>query len=219
MGVAVRMAVLEALASHLPNGDDPDAPLLANAAPRRPRHRPGRARQRARARRRRRRHRAGARRPAPPEGAARRRLRRSRARAGPRRHARLHGRARSRAPRDAARPRARRRRRAASRRSSACRTPTPSIDDPAIVDFVLRRARDTAVVNMHPAAAITKGLAGREMTEFGLLSEAGAVAFTDGAHGCRERAGDAPRADLRARFRRAAHAAPRGSPTSSATAS
>jgi dihydroorotase len=59
----------------------------------------------------------------------------------------------------------------------------PVIDDPAIVDFVLRRARDTAVVNIHPAAAITKGLAGREMTEFGLLSEAGAVAFTDGTHG------------------------------------
>jgi dihydroorotase len=57
----------------------------------------------------------------------------------------------------------------------------PVIDDPAIVDFVLRRARDTAVVTIHPAAAITKGLLGREMTEIGLLGEAGAVAFTDGA--------------------------------------
>ncbi len=56
----------------------------------------------------------------------------------------------------------------------------PVIDEPAIVDFVLRRARDTACVNVLPAAAITKGLAGREMTEFGLLGEAGAVAFTDG---------------------------------------
>jgi dihydroorotase len=56
----------------------------------------------------------------------------------------------------------------------------PVIDEPAIVDFVLRRARDTASVNVLPAAAITKGLAGREMTEFGLLGEAGAVAFTDG---------------------------------------
>ena len=57
----------------------------------------------------------------------------------------------------------------------------PVIDDPAIVDFVLRRARDTAIVNIRPAAALTKGLAGREMTEIGLLGEAGAVAFTDGA--------------------------------------
>nr|WP_132253259.1 dihydroorotase [Methylobacterium segetis] len=56
----------------------------------------------------------------------------------------------------------------------------PVIDGPAIVDFVLRRARDTASVNVLPAAAITKGLAGAEMTEFGLLREAGAVAFTDG---------------------------------------
>ena len=57
----------------------------------------------------------------------------------------------------------------------------PVIDDPAIVDFLLRRARDTGVVRIHPMAAITKKLAGREMTEFGLLKDAGAVAFTDGA--------------------------------------
>ncbi|MER8644702.1 dihydroorotase [Mesorhizobium sp. M1252] len=58
----------------------------------------------------------------------------------------------------------------------------PVIDNVALVEFVLRTARDTASVNIFPAAAITKGLAGREMTEFGLLREAGAVAFTDGRH-------------------------------------
>ncbi|MGX5847689.1 dihydroorotase [Mesorhizobium sp. PL10] len=58
----------------------------------------------------------------------------------------------------------------------------PVIDNVALVEFVLRTARDTAIVNIFPAAAITKGLAGREMTEFGLLREAGAVAFTDGRH-------------------------------------
>jgi len=57
----------------------------------------------------------------------------------------------------------------------------PVLDDPAIVDFVLRRARDTALVRVRPAAALTKGLGGREMTEIGLLIEAGAIAFTDGA--------------------------------------
>src|SRR5215204_4496665 len=57
----------------------------------------------------------------------------------------------------------------------------PVIDDPAIVDFVRRRARDTAIVNIRPAAALTKGLHGREMTEIGLLGDAGAIAFTDGA--------------------------------------
>jgi dihydroorotase len=56
----------------------------------------------------------------------------------------------------------------------------PVIDDAAIVDFILRRARDTASVRVAPMAAITKGLAGEMMTEIGLLKEAGAVAITDG---------------------------------------
>lgn len=56
----------------------------------------------------------------------------------------------------------------------------PVIDDVALVDFIERRARDTGIVNIHPMAALTKGLGGREMTEIGLLKEAGAVAFTDG---------------------------------------
>jgi dihydroorotase len=58
---------------------------------------------------------------------------------------------------------------------------SPTIDNPATVDFVLRRARDNAIVHVHPMAAITKGLEGKEMTEIGLLKAAGAVAFTDGA--------------------------------------
>jgi dihydroorotase len=58
---------------------------------------------------------------------------------------------------------------------------TPVIDDPAIVDFVLRRARDTAIVHVHPMAALTKGLGGQEMAEIGLLRASGALAFTDGA--------------------------------------
>jgi dihydroorotase len=59
---------------------------------------------------------------------------------------------------------------------------TPTIDEPAMVDFVLRRARDTAIVHLHTMAALTKGLKGEEMTEFGLLKAAGALAFTDGLH-------------------------------------
>ncbi len=60
-------------------------------------------------------------------------------------------------------------------------TTSPAIDEPAMVDFVLRRARDTAIVHVHPMAALTKGARGNEMTEIGLLKAAGAVAFTDGA--------------------------------------
>ncbi|MCC6777812.1 MAG: dihydroorotase [Hyphomicrobiales bacterium] len=56
----------------------------------------------------------------------------------------------------------------------------PVIDDPAIVDFVLRRARDTSIVHVQPMAALTKGLRGEEMAEIGLLKAAGAIAFTDG---------------------------------------
>jgi dihydroorotase len=57
----------------------------------------------------------------------------------------------------------------------------PVIDDPAIVDFVMRRARDTAIVHVQPMGALTKGLEGKELAEIGLLKAAGAVAFTDGA--------------------------------------
>jgi len=57
---------------------------------------------------------------------------------------------------------------------------SPAIDEPAMVDFVLRRARDTAIVHVHPMAALTRAAKGREMTEIGLLKAAGAVAFTDG---------------------------------------
>lgn len=56
----------------------------------------------------------------------------------------------------------------------------PVIDDAALVDFITRRARDTAIVRIHPMAALTMGCNGKNMSEFGLLSEAGAVGFTDG---------------------------------------
>jgi dihydroorotase len=59
----------------------------------------------------------------------------------------------------------------------------PVIDDIALVEFVKKTARDTASVNVYPAAALTKGMTSGEMTEMGLLQLAGAVAFTNGRHG------------------------------------
>ena len=56
----------------------------------------------------------------------------------------------------------------------------PVIDQVALVDFIQRRARDNAVVNVHVMAAMTRGLKGLEMTEIGLLKRAGAIAFTNG---------------------------------------
>jgi dihydroorotase len=58
----------------------------------------------------------------------------------------------------------------------------PVIDSVALVEFVQRTARDTAKVRVYPAASITRGFHGTEMTEFGLLREAGAAGFTEGRH-------------------------------------
>lgn len=58
---------------------------------------------------------------------------------------------------------------------------TPTVDDGALVDFLIRRAEAQSPARILPAAAITRGLAGTEITEFGLLKEAGAVCLTDGA--------------------------------------
>ncbi|ODT69169.1 MAG: dihydroorotase [Pelagibacterium sp. SCN 63-23] len=56
----------------------------------------------------------------------------------------------------------------------------PVVDDGALVDFLIRRAEAQSPARILPAAAITKGLNGAEITEFGLLREAGAVCLTDG---------------------------------------
>ena len=56
----------------------------------------------------------------------------------------------------------------------------PSVDDPAMVDFILRRARDIELVNVYPAGASTCGCKGERLTEIGLMREAGAVYFTNG---------------------------------------
>ena len=57
----------------------------------------------------------------------------------------------------------------------------PVIDNVSIVDFLKRRGRDKAKINIFPAASMTKNLEGTNMTEFGLLKNKGIVGFTDGA--------------------------------------
>ncbi|MCJ8309287.1 MAG: dihydroorotase [Rhizobiaceae bacterium] len=56
----------------------------------------------------------------------------------------------------------------------------PVIDDAALVEFVRQTAREKSRIRILPSAALSKGQRGEEMTEIGLLSKAGAVAFTDG---------------------------------------
>jgi dihydroorotase len=59
-------------------------------------------------------------------------------------------------------------------------TTDPVIDDVSLVGFILRRGGEHAGVRVLPAAAMTKGLGGVQMSEIGLLSEAGAVLFSNG---------------------------------------
>jgi len=56
---------------------------------------------------------------------------------------------------------------------------TPTIDEPSVVDFILRRARDIELVNVYPAGAATKGAKGERMAEIGLMAEAGCLYVTD----------------------------------------
>jgi dihydroorotase len=57
----------------------------------------------------------------------------------------------------------------------------PPIDDPALVRLLRARGGETGRVTILPYAAVTRGCRGEELAEIGLLHEAGAVAFTDGA--------------------------------------
>lgn len=56
----------------------------------------------------------------------------------------------------------------------------PVIDDMSVVEFVARRARILGLTKVYAYGAATKGCAGKELAEIGMLAEAGAVAFTDG---------------------------------------
>ena len=55
----------------------------------------------------------------------------------------------------------------------------PETDNPAIVQYQILKAKEVGLINLFPAAAITKGRKGKELTEFGALKEAGAIALTD----------------------------------------
>jgi len=55
----------------------------------------------------------------------------------------------------------------------------PVIDDVSVLEFIHRRARDSAYVNVRAYGCISKGRKGEALSEMGLLREAGAVGFTD----------------------------------------
>jgi dihydroorotase len=55
----------------------------------------------------------------------------------------------------------------------------PIIDNVSMVDFIIRRGRDKASINLFPCASLTREIGGNEMSEFGLLSKKGIIGFTD----------------------------------------
>ncbi|MEC8164749.1 MAG: dihydroorotase, partial [Pseudomonadota bacterium] len=57
---------------------------------------------------------------------------------------------------------------------------TPVIDDVSVVEFMHRRANDVGAVKIRCYGSVTRGTKGEQLTEMGLLADAGAVAFTDG---------------------------------------
>ncbi len=65
--------------------------------------------------------------------------------------------------------------------TSLCSMPNtdPVIDNVGLIEFIQRRAREAKGVKVYPFAAVTKNLGGKQLTEFGMLAEAGAIAFTD----------------------------------------
>ena len=55
----------------------------------------------------------------------------------------------------------------------------PPIDSEAVVEFVLRRARDSGKVRVLPVGCVTRGRKGKELADLEELCAAGAIAFSD----------------------------------------
>jgi len=68
--------------------------------------------------------------------------------------------------------------------TTVCAMPNtrPPVDDAPMVNSVLARAAEKAVVHVLPVGAVTRGLEGKELAEMGDMAEAGAVAFSDDGH-------------------------------------
>lgn len=55
----------------------------------------------------------------------------------------------------------------------------PVNDNRSVTEFILRKARETGIVNVYPIGAISKGLKGEQLSEMGDLKDAGVVAYSD----------------------------------------
>jgi dihydroorotase len=65
----------------------------------------------------------------------------------------------------------------------ACMANTnPVADTTSVIEYIISKAASEGVASVMPIAAVTKGLKGEEISEMGLLLDAGAVAFSDDGH-------------------------------------
>lgn len=55
----------------------------------------------------------------------------------------------------------------------------PPIDDPSLVRFVIEKGKEAGYARVYTSGAITRGLRGEELADYGLMKEAGAVCVTD----------------------------------------
>ncbi|MHC4685936.1 MAG: amidohydrolase family protein, partial [Planctomycetota bacterium] len=62
----------------------------------------------------------------------------------------------------------------------------PVIENETDVEYIHRKGRQTRKTHVYTMGAITKGLAGVELAEMGLMAEAGAVGFTDDGRGVQD---------------------------------
>lgn len=65
--------------------------------------------------------------------------------------------------------------------TSVCCMPNtnPVNDNASVTDFILKRAMEKGFCDIFPVGAITKGQKGEELAEFGMMYEAGCIAFSD----------------------------------------
>lgn len=64
--------------------------------------------------------------------------------------------------------------------SIACMPNTnPAVDNAAVVRYIIEKSQKEGYVNVYPIGAITKGLEGNELSEMGIMREAGIVAVSD----------------------------------------
>ena len=59
----------------------------------------------------------------------------------------------------------------------------PPVDDDTAINYIVQRSIDARLTRVLPVGCITKGRAGEEMAELGMMKNAGAVGFTDDGTG------------------------------------